>query len=149
MLGRAKLPPVRPGVGCSIINLPRSNNNGHSSFLAQFEAIRAPFSRTRRPLQAQQGARQPRGREALSRDEYLRRSCPRSVQNEIQNALNKRGMNELSKKRSGPRSSARPRPSSARGRAPPTRPRAEFPSSARGRAPQLDPLSITFYLIVL
>src|SRR4051812_31839083 len=67
MLGRAELPPARPEVGRSIINLAYSDTNDHSHFLAQFEAILAPFSRLRKPFQAQQGARQPRSREASSR----------------------------------------------------------------------------------
>ena len=109
MLGRAELPPAWPEVGRSIINLAYSDTNDHSPFLAQFEAILAPFSRLRKPFQAQQGARQPRGREAPSRDEYLRRSCPRRVQNEIQNASNKRGAKESSKKQSRPKPRAGPR----------------------------------------
>src|SRR3954468_16800266 len=84
MLGQAELPLARPGVVCSINSLARSDSNGHSSFLAQFEVILAPFSSLRRPFQAQQGARQPRDREAPSRDKYSRRSHPRRGQNGIQ-----------------------------------------------------------------
>src|SRR3954469_25514992 len=109
MLGQAEFPLARPEVGCPINGLARSDSDGRSSYLAQFEAILAQFSSLQRPFQAQQGARQPRGREAPSRDEYLRRSCPRRVQNEIQNASNKRGTKESSKKQSRPKPRAGPR----------------------------------------
>src|SRR3954470_12059095 len=115
MLGQAELPLARPEVGCSINSLARSDSNGHSflaqfeAILAQFEAVLAPFSSLRRPFQAQQGARQPRGREAPSRDKYSRRSYPRRGQNGIQSASNERGTKKLSKKQSRPTPRAGPR----------------------------------------
>src|SRR3954464_6707256 len=108
MLGQAEFPLARPEVGCSINGLARSDSDGRSSFLAQFEAILAQFSSFQRPFQAQQGARQPRGKGAPSRDKYSRRSHPRRGQNGIQSASNERGMKDLSKKQSRPTPRAGP-----------------------------------------